>query len=90
MSVRAHGGKISGAPGTVFDVAQDKAKTTVTVVKGSVVLSEGGLLAPRSDRYTRAQKTQINKNRILYYGLGGLQFANGRKFQNNCACPHTV
>lgn len=48
MSVRAHGGKISGAPGTVFDVAQDKAKTTVTVVKGSVVLSEGGLLAPRT------------------------------------------
>jgi hypothetical protein len=44
-----------------------------------------GLLAPRSDRYTRAQRTRINKNRILHYGLGGLQFANGRKFQNKSA-----
>jgi len=47
VAVRAHGGKITAASGTVFDVAQVKDTTTVTVVKGSAIISEGGLAAPR-------------------------------------------
>ena len=45
VSVRAHGGRITAAPGSVFDVAAVGSATIVTAVKGSVLLSEGGLRA---------------------------------------------
>ncbi|GEM_PF-4482966 len=47
ISVRAHGGKITADSGSVFQVAQVKDATYVTVVKGSAVLSEGGLDEPQ-------------------------------------------
>jgi hypothetical protein len=48
VSVRAHGGKISAGPGAVFEVAQLKDGTYVTAIKGSAVISEGGLEEPQS------------------------------------------
>ncbi len=48
VSVRAHGGKISAAPGAVFEVAQIKDATYVTAIKGSAMISEGGLDEPQA------------------------------------------
>jgi hypothetical protein len=47
ISVRAHGGKISGDAGSVFEVAQVKDATYVTAIKGSALISEGGLDEPQ-------------------------------------------
>jgi hypothetical protein len=48
ISVRAHGGKISADAGSVFEVAQVKDATYVTVIKGSATISEGGLDEPQA------------------------------------------
>jgi len=48
MSVRAHGGKITASAGAVFNVAQVKNTTYITAVKGSAIISDGGLPEPES------------------------------------------
>lgn len=48
ISVRAHGGKISAESGSIFEVAQVKDATYVTVIKGSALISEGGLDEPQA------------------------------------------
>ncbi len=57
VSVRAHGGKISGDPGAIFQVAQVKDATYVTAIKGSAVISEGGLDEPQA--VTQGQSVKV-------------------------------
>lgn len=74
VSVRAHGGKITASSGAVFDVAQVNGKTVVTAVKGTAVMSEGGLAEPRTVK-------QGENVQVAFLESGAGAFAQGSKPQ---------
>jgi hypothetical protein len=71
VSVRAHGGKISADSGAVFEVAQVKDATYVTAIKGSAVISEGGLAESQSVAQGQSVK-------VAFLEPGPLPTASGR------------
>jgi hypothetical protein len=70
VSIRAHGGKISGDSGAVFEVAQVKDTTYVTAIKGSATISEGGLEEPQAVAQGQSMKVAFLEPGPFLTGMG--------------------
>lgn len=82
MSVRAHGGKITASAGAVFDVAQVRNTTFITAVKGSAVVSDGGL--PETQYVKEGQTIKVA---FLEPGPLGYSPSSGSQNQTMCNDP---